>query len=241
MGAILLDVGGVVAVRAVRVAGDALPGLLIDTQLDLCMGWFALRMKIPYGTCDFGQIRSEGFFYADKTPFLPVLERGYRHIVFLRPRRFGKSTLVSLLEHYYDLGKKDRFDELFEGLWVHQHPTEERSRYLVLTLDFSGVATDAGPDALRRAFAQSVRSSVRTFLLRYRDRIPPLGDLYDGLDGFQEAEELIGAVLSVIAATPHKLYVLVDEYDHFANRLLAGGAEDLYRTVIEKTGFVRTF
>ena len=130
-------------------------------------------MKIPYGTCDFGQIRSEGFFYADKTPFLPVLERGYRHILFLRPRRFGKSTLVSLLEHYYDLGKKDRFDELFEGLWVHQHPTEERSRYLVLTLDFSGVATDAGPDALRRAFAQSVRSSVRTFLLRYRDRHPP--------------------------------------------------------------------
>ena len=81
-------------------------------------------MKIPYGTSNFGQIREEGYFYADKTPFLQVLEAGYRHVVFLRPRRFGKSTLVSLLEHYYDLGRKDRFDDLFQGLWVHQHPTE---------------------------------------------------------------------------------------------------------------------
>ena len=65
-------------------------------------------MKIPYGISHFGQIREEGFFYADKTPFLPVLEAGYRHLVFLRPRRFGKSTLVSLLEHYYDVGRRDR-------------------------------------------------------------------------------------------------------------------------------------
>jgi len=198
-------------------------------------------MKIPYGISDFGQIRAEGFFYADKTPFLPTLEAGYRHIVFLRPRRFGKSTLVSLLEHYYDLDKKDRFDELFEGLWVHEHPTKERNSYLVLTMDFSSVATDAGSDALRTAFAQSVRSSVRTFLLKHRDRVPPLGDLYDGLEGFQDAEALIGAVLSVIAATPHKLYLLIDEYDHFANRLLAGGAEDVYEAIVKKTGFVRSF
>jgi hypothetical protein len=56
-------------------------------------------MKIPYGISDFGRIRDGGFFYADKTPFLPVLEAGYEHVVFLRPRRFGKSTLVSMLEH----------------------------------------------------------------------------------------------------------------------------------------------
>ena len=99
-------------------------------------------MKIPYGISDFGQIRSEGFFYADKTPFLPVLEAGYRHVVFLRPRRFGKSTLVSMLEHYYDLGRRDRFDQLFQGLWIHEHPTAERNAYLVLPLDFSCVATD---------------------------------------------------------------------------------------------------
>ncbi len=198
-------------------------------------------MKIPYGLSDFGQIRTEGFFYADKTPFLPLLERGYRHLVFLRPRRFGKSTLVSLLEHYYDLGKKGRFDELFQGLWVHRHPTEERNAYLVLTLDFSRVATDGGPEVLRRTFLETVRGNVMAFLLRYRDLIPPLGDLYAQLAQFQDAEALIGAVLDVVSTTPHKIYLIIDEYDHFANRLLAGGAEDVYESLIKKTGFVRTF
>jgi Predicted AAA-ATPase/PD-(D/E)XK nuclease superfamily len=198
-------------------------------------------MKIPYGISDFARIREKGFFYADKTPFLPVLEAGYEYLVFLRPRRFGKSTLLSLLEHYYDLGKKDRFDELFQGLWVHQHPTPERSAYLVLRLDFSGVSTDGGPDTLRRSFLLSVRAAVRAFLLRYRDRIPPLADLYDKVDIYEDAEGLVGQVLAVVSTTPHRIYLLIDEYDHFANRLLAGGAGDLCETVVKKTGFVRTF
>ena len=198
-------------------------------------------MKIPYGVSDFEQIRKEGYFYADKTPFLPVLEQLYRYVVFLRPRRFGKSTLVSMLEHYYDLGRRERFDALFDGLWVHSHPTEEQGRYLVLTLDFSSVATDAGEDMLRRSFAEAVRSGIRTFVLRYRERVPALGDLYAGLGDVQDAEALIGMVLSVVAATSHKIYLLIDEYDHFANRLLSAGEGTVYDTIVKKTGFVRTF
>ncbi|MFO0756242.1 MAG: AAA family ATPase [Byssovorax sp.] len=198
-------------------------------------------MKNPYGISDFAQIRDEGFFYADKTPFLPVLEQGYRHLVFLRPRRFGKSTLVSMLEHYYDLGRRDRWDARFGGLWVHEHPTPERSAYLVLTLDFSSVATDAGQDVLRRSFVQAVRACLMTFLLRYRDRIPALGDLYPRLSDFQDAEALIGTVLSIVAATSHKIYLLIDEYDHFANRLLSTGDGAMYEAIVTKTGFVRTF
>ena len=198
-------------------------------------------MKIPYGISDFGTIRREGFFYADKTPFLPVLEAGYRHVVFLRPRRFGKSTLLSMLEHYYAIDRRDGFDELFRGLWAGDHPTEERNRYLVLTLDFSRVATDGGSDALRRTFSEAVRSSTTAFLLRYRDLVPSLGDIYARLDRFHDAESLIGTVLDVVSTTPHRLYVLIDEYDHFANRLLAGGAQDTYESIVTKTGFVRTF
>jgi Predicted AAA-ATPase/PD-(D/E)XK nuclease superfamily len=197
-------------------------------------------MKIPYGISNFDQIRSEGFFYADKTTFLPVLESGYRHMVFLRPRRFGKSTLVSMLEHYYDLGKRDRWDALFQGLWVHQHPTGEQSSYLVLPLDFSRVATDAGEDVLRRTFVEAVRGQAHRFLLRYRDHVPALGDLSVRLDRLEDAEALIGAVLDVVAATPHRIYLLVDEYDHFANRLLAAGDGAAYEAIVKK-GFVRTF
>ncbi|HWO26961.1 MAG TPA: AAA family ATPase [Kofleriaceae bacterium] len=202
-------------------------------------------MKIPYGTSDIGQIRAEGLFYVDKTPFLPKLESaesGYRHLLFLRPRRFGKSTLVSLLEHYYDISRESQFDALFQGLWIHAHPTAERNRYLVLTLDFSTVATHGGPETLERTFFQSVRSRVRAFLLRYRELVPPLGDLYDALRDYQDADALIGEVLAVVSTTPYKLYLLVDEYDHFANRLLSGDSPDLYdRSIVERTGFVRTF
>jgi hypothetical protein len=190
-------------------------------------------MKIPYGISDFGRIRDSGYFYADKTPFLPVLEAGYEHVVFLRPRRFGKSTLVSMLEHYYDLGRRDRWDALFGGLWVHEHPTAEQGAYLVLTLDFSSVATDRGEEALRRTFVEAVRGSVRTFVLRYRDRIPALGDLYAHLDDLLDAEALIGRVQSVVAATPHKIYLLIDEYDHFANRLLSAGEGTVYEAIVK--------
>lgn len=198
-------------------------------------------MKIPYGISNFGTIRDNGFFYADKTPYLPVLEAGYQHIVFLRPRRFGKSTLVSMLEHYYDLGKRDRFDALFGGLWVHEHPTREQGAYLVLSLDFSSVATDRGQDALRGTFNEAVRSRVAMFLLRYRERVPALGDLYARLDDHRDAEGLIVWVLNLVAATPHKIYLIIDEYDHFANRLLSSGEGTLYDAVVKRTGFVRTF
>ncbi len=198
-------------------------------------------MKIPYGTSNFGQIREEGYFYADKTPFLSVLEAGYRHVVFLRPRRFGKSTLVSLLEHYYDLGHKDRFDELFRGLWVHEHPTEERNRYLVLTLDFSIVATDRGQEALLRTFLAAVRSGVEGLIMAHRARVPELTRLDERLDTFLDPEALLSALMTAVRGAGHRLYVLIDEYDHFANRLLAGGAEDVYEALVKKTGFVRTF
>src|SRR4051812_26129949 len=110
-------------------------------------------MKIPYGVSNFRELRSEGYFYVDKTPFLSQLEDlGARYLLFLRPRRMGKSLFLSLLEHYYDLGRAEGFDALFRGLWIHQNPTPERSRYLILSLDFSQVATEGGPEALRRTF-----------------------------------------------------------------------------------------
>jgi hypothetical protein len=201
-------------------------------------------MKIPYGICDFGAIRSEGFFYADKTPFLPVLESGelgHRYLIFLRPRRFGKSTLVSMLEHYYDIERKDQFDQLFKGLWVHEHPTPVQGAYLVLKFDFSTVATDGGPKLVRKTFFDAVKGGIETFLVRYRTRVPLLARVEARVPEIQDAGSLLGALLAVISATPHKIYALVDEYDHFANRLLAAGSEDLYESIVSGAGFVRTF
>lgn len=201
-------------------------------------------MKIPYGRSDFGQIRSGGFFYADKTPFLPRLEsdeHGYAHLLFLRPRRFGKSTLLSMLEHYYDVNREGQFDELFGGLWIHEHPTAERNRYLVLSFDFSQVATDRGHDALFRTFLEAVRTGVESFLIAYRGRVPELARLDERLSTFQDPEALIAALMGLLRRSPHEVYVLVDEYDHFANKLLAGGSQDMYEKLVKDSGFVRGF
>lgn len=201
-------------------------------------------MKIPYGRSNFGEIRQRGFFYADKTPFLPILERdesGYAYVVFLRPRRMGKSLFLSLLEHYYDINRADQFDALFRGLWIHENPTPEKNAYLVLSLDFSQVATDGGAEGLRRSFMAAVRSRVLHFLITYQARVPRLASIEQRLDSYEDAEALLGDVMSVVGASGQKLYVLIDEYDHFANRLLAEGAQDLYESVATRTGFVRTF
>lgn len=198
-------------------------------------------MKIPYGISDFAQIRGEGYFYADKTPLLPALEGLYRHVVFLRPRRFGKSTLLSMLERYYDIRYAQQFDSLFRGLWIHEHPTSERSSYLVLSLDFASVATDRGQEAMLRTFLAAVRGGVRSLIAAHRGRAPELSRIEERLDGFLDPEALVTEVLGAVERAGQRLYVLVDEYDHFANRLLSSGAEDLYETIVRKTGFVRTF
>lgn len=75
-------------------------------------------MKIPYGNANFAEIREKGLFYVDKTPFLPELEShefGYSNLIFHRPRRFGKSLLISLLEHYYIKRTRAISTNSFEG------------------------------------------------------------------------------------------------------------------------------
>jgi hypothetical protein len=201
-------------------------------------------MRIPYGRSNFADIRRGGYFYADKSHFLPELESaeaGYGYLIFLRPRRIGKSLLLSMVEHYYDVARADQFDAIFGGLWVHGHPTPEKSQYLVLSLDFSPVNTDGDAEAIRRSFATTVKNCVWPFLIRYRDRFPDIARLDANLESYTDAVGLIGAVLSVVAATGHKLYLLIDEYDHFGNRILADGDQELYESIVRGTGFVRSF
>lgn len=199
-------------------------------------------MKIPYGVSNFAELRTEGYFYVDKTPLLPVLEElGPRYLLFLRPRRMGKSLFVSLLEHYYDLGRAEQFDAIFRGLWIHEHPTREKHRYLVLPLDFSQVGVDGEGGTLQKTFFEMVRGRVQRLLVRYRDRIASLARLHDEIERFDDATALMAALLDSVADTGHKLYVLIDEYDNFANRLLDAGAQEAYEALVTRTGFVRTF
>ncbi len=201
-------------------------------------------MKIPYGRSNFADIRRHGFFYVDKTPFLPVLESdesGYAYLVFLRPRRMGKSLLLSMMEHYYDQSRAAEFDTLFRGLWVHEHPTPEKNQHLVLSFDFSSVATDQGPEVLRATFFEVVKGSIRTLVRRYEDRIPALREVAARIDTYAEPNALLSLLFEILGFVDQKLYVLIDEYDSFANRLLSSGDVELHDAIIRGGGFVRSF
>ncbi|MBK9266379.1 MAG: AAA family ATPase [Polyangiaceae bacterium] len=200
-------------------------------------------MKIPYANCDFADIRKRGYFYVDKTPFLPHLEAtSGNHVIFLRPRRFGKTTLISTLENYYDINLADRFDEIFDGLWIHENPTPNRNKYLVLTLDFSPVDTTGTIEKICTSFAVQVRAAVDGFAARYAKLVPGLSEL-DGVmwSDTEDMAALMTQLLKTLERAGKHLYLLIDEYDHFGNRLLADGRDDVYQELVKSTGFVRSF
>ncbi|MCP4659951.1 MAG: AAA family ATPase [bacterium] len=85
-------------------------------------------IQFPYGIADFQSIRREGMFYLDRTAGIRDVERLGRTLVFLRPRRFGKSLWLQTLATCYDLRLTDEFDALFDGLDAGREPTPKRKR-----------------------------------------------------------------------------------------------------------------
>ncbi|TXH66463.1 MAG: AAA family ATPase [Thiothrix sp.] len=190
--------------------------------------------KIPYGESNFKKVIEEGFVYIDKTGYIPKLEVAGSHIFLLRPRRFGKSLFLSMLEYYYDVARKDEFEALFGKLYIGQHPTHLHNTYPVLFMDFSGIDTDGGHEAIFQRINEKVDTYLRGFLRRY---------------AYPEAiQQEIKAKTSPAAKIEHffdllegqKILFLIDEYDHFANSILADDLK-LFQKIMGKGGFVRSF
>ena len=92
---------------------------------------------MPLGIADFERMRRQHYYYVDKTMYIPKLEFSSSYLFFVRPRRFGKSLLLSMLHAYYDINLADKFQDYFGDLWIGSHPTSLRNSYAVLHLDFS--------------------------------------------------------------------------------------------------------
>ncbi|MFW6262917.1 MAG: AAA family ATPase [Thermotogota bacterium] len=197
-----------------------------------------MKKRIPYGIGDFESIRKENYYYIDKTKIIEELEK-HRYPFFIRPRRFGKSLLVSILEDYYDIEKKDQFDELFKGLYIHEHPTPEKNNYLVLRLDFSGIETDRGKAALYRSFTDNVKQYGLKFADKYQSYLKR--NIYEDIKAAKDPTQLIKIITTALGQNNQKAYFLIDEYDNFANDLIGANEDDLYYEILSKTGFVRTF
>ncbi len=183
-------------------------------------------MKLPYGISHFGELRREGYDYVDKTPYIRLLEDddvGGRFLVLFRPRRFGKTLLVTMLDRYYDLARAHLFDSLFSGLDIGEHPTAGKNRYLTLSFGFDGLKSDRGTGALDADFAMRVRNGIQEFFLKYWKRLPEITRRWDSAPSVVKPAARLRAFLELVSEAPHPLYLFVDAYDAFAQDLMTQG------------------
>ena len=191
---------------------------------------------IPYGQSDFRRIRLRKWLYVDKTRFLRRLEQE-RYAFLIRPRRFGKSLWVSLLENYYDRWWGHEFEATFAGTDIGRHPTEERHRYVVLRFDFSMVSDKL--ETLEQRFESHCHTELRGTLRRHPDLFPEAA-LREILAPPSITEKL-GELFRYVGDHDIPLYVLIDEYDNFANTVLAHHGAEAYESFTHGGGFYRSF
>ena len=193
--------------------------------------------RFPYGIADFRKIREEGYFYVDRTDRIARIEDAGSQLLFLRPRRFGKSLWLSTLENYYDLARADDFERLFGGLKIGHNPTPLHNQYFVMRWDFSMVDPGGDLTTIRRSLFNHVNVRIKDAVARYGDWLDAQVDINpdDGLASFQ-------SLLSRIARTPHKLYLLVDEYDNFANEVMISPLRGTHRyeELVQGEGIIKT-
>ena len=191
---------------------------------------------IPYGRASFPSVRRDGCLYVDKTRFIRGLEHE-RYAFFIRPRRFGKTFWLAMLECYYDRRQADAFDALFGGTDIGANPTPNRNRYVVLYFDFS--AFDSAVPTLEARF----QGYCATQMAEVVESHPDLFSEVDarrilapaGIDG------KLNEMFRHVRARGIPLYVLIDEYDNFANTILAGEGAEAYHTFTHGGRFYRSF
>jgi len=195
-------------------------------------------MLFPYGLSDFEKLRQDGYWYLDRTDRLPALEAAGNQLIFLRPRRFGKSLLLSMLEHYYDLNSAEQFEDLFGSLAIGRNPTPLHNRYFVLKWDFSLVAAHGEIGKIEASLHQHINDRIRQCVDDYLShwKRPITLHPHNALSSFE-------SLLSAVRRTPYKLYLLIDEYDNFANEVLTAArpdSQDRYQTLLQGEGLMKT-
>ena len=191
---------------------------------------------ILYGVSDYAQIRKKNAWFVDRTAKIRDLEK-IAYAVFLRPRRFGKSLLTSILEAYYDIRYADRFDEFFAGTDIGANPTEERGKYLILKFDFSAVSKEMANVQGSFEFQASIRCDA--FARRYADLLPE--GMAERVISAPDCNAKLGVITTELKDSSRKLYIIIDEYDNFTNTILAESGLDAYNDLCHGNGFFKQF
>ena len=188
--------------------------------------------KLPYGKSDYEQLIENDYYYVDKTRYIEKLENlPETYIMFLRPRKFGKTLFTSTLENYYDIKRADKFDRLFGDTYIGKNPTALKNSYHILKFNFSGIDT-SDEETTMYGFKERVAAAINFFAKRY------------GLDFFvnteSEAEVILDNLIKAfgLQRPREKIYVIIDEYDHFANELLSFNTGK-FKELVSRNGKVR--
>jgi hypothetical protein len=197
-------------------------------------------LKIPYGKSDYRTMIEQGYFYQDRTSYVETLENyDTTYLLYLRPRRFGKSLLISMLHYYYGLEYQKEFTRLFENTYIGKKPTQNANAYLVLRFDFSAINTSSEKGVFD-GFLSNILKGIGIFLSTYSDRYTP--EQSKEILAHKEPQEAIKSLFyySNKGGFDSKIYILIDEYDHFANELISFNY-DYFLNIVTKNGYVRKF
>jgi hypothetical protein len=197
-------------------------------------------LKIPYGKSDYRTLIEKKYFYQDRTSFLQTLEDwGSTYLLYLRPRRFGKSLFISTLHYYYGLQYQKDFDNLFGTTFIGKNPTPNANKYMVLNFDFSSINTST-EQGVFDGFMSNVSKGIGNFLKDYATYFTD--DQVKEILSQKEPHEVIKTLFYHLYnhRFEAKVYILIDEYDHFANELISFNF-DHFSNIITKNGFVRKF
>ena len=193
--------------------------------------------RIPYGQINFEKIIKDNYIYVDKTKYIEKLENlDETSLIYLRPGRFGKSLFTNMLDYYYAIDRADKFDTLFNNLYIKEHPTPNKNNYYILNFDFSGIDSNDewNVEDLMEAFNSKVISGIKKFTMRYNIELE--------IDKTLTPSNLIGTLFDTFEGLKleNKIYVIIDEYDNFTNGILKGNAEK-FLAMLTGEGFIKGF
>ena len=194
---------------------------------------------LPYGLSDFPRIRCEDYYYVDKTRFIEMLERQPPYLFLIRPRRFGKSLFLAMLEAYYSIDYAGRFEELFGELYIGQHPTKRHNSYMVLRFNFSEVSSKL--EFVERSFCEYCCMVMKNFILKYEHLLG--SGIWEVVNPDEtNPEQMLAALKEYVSRTDcPRIYLLIDEYDNFTNTILSSYGQERYQEKTHGEGFIRGF
>ncbi len=165
------------------------------------------------------------------------LENMSNYLFLIRPRRFGKSVFVSMMQAYYDIAKADRFDTLFDGLWIKEHPTPLKNAFQMIYFDFSIISARQGK--LENSFNDYCGIVMDSFIKRYQQYYDV--NTVDKILASNDVAFKLKLVNDEAHAKGYPLYLIIDEYDNFTNVILSEGGKEMFRNLTHASGFYREY